>query len=83
MSRGFLGEDVAETQTAFARPHESRQRRDALVATRSGLSIELPFPLRRPNPSSLNGEMDWNRLHAQLEQEYKDRYETYKKMAEG
>ncbi len=41
-------------------------------ATRSGLSIELP-----------HSPEEAKKLHAQLETEYKERYEAYKKMAEA
>ena len=34
------------------------------------------IPGRGTDPSILNGEMDWIRLHETLETEYKERYET-------
>jgi hypothetical protein len=45
--------------------HFTNQEKGALMvcpflrATRNEPFIELPFPTRRPNPSILNGEIDW------------------------
>ena len=57
---------------------------------RSAVSLKLPavlqrvasIHLRKPSPAILNGEMDWNHLHKELETEYQERYELHRRMAD-
>jgi len=79
----LLGRRCTTVQAALRNQHENSQRIDVLVPTRSDGSASWHVHLRKLNPSILNGEMDWTRLHATLETEYKERYEVYKKMSEA